>query len=187
VETAIDPAPLELFENEMNEALTIPGVANSFTMPIKARIDMLATGIRTPVGIKVLGPKLNEIEKIGLAIEHHMKKIPGTRSSYAERITTGYFLNFAIRRDAVARYGLTVEDVQDVIQSAIGGMTDHHGGRKTALPGKHTLFEGIKRYPEKTAKSTDPGYEGGMLLQVQECHLFLPQLLFRCRSANWQR
>jgi Cu(I)/Ag(I) efflux system membrane protein CusA/SilA len=155
-ETATDPAPLEMFEtvinlkpesdwrpgmtvemlkNEMNDALTIPGVANSFTMPIKARIDMLATGIRTPVGIKVLGPKLNEIEKIGLAIEHHMKNIPGTRSAYAERITTGYFLDFAIRRDAVARYGLTVEDVQDVIQSAIGGMTIT------------TTVEGRQRYP----------------------------------------
>jgi Cu(I)/Ag(I) efflux system membrane protein CusA/SilA len=110
-------------------------VANSFTMPIKARIDMLATGIRTPVGIKILGPKLEEIEKIGLAIEHHLRSIPGTRSVYAERITTGYFLDFAIRRDAVARYGLTVEDVQDVIQSAIGGMTIT------------TTVEGRQRYP----------------------------------------
>ncbi|HJX32387.1 MAG TPA: CusA/CzcA family heavy metal efflux RND transporter [Thermodesulfobacteriota bacterium] len=155
-ETATDPAPLEMFEtvinlkpesewrtgmtveklkNEMNDALTIPGVANSFTMPIKARIDMLATGIRTPVGIKILGPNLEEIEKIGLAIEHHLRSIPGTRSVYAERITTGYFLDFAIRRDAVARYGLTVEDVQDVIQSAIGGMTIT------------TTVEGRQRYP----------------------------------------
>ena len=113
-ETATDPAPLEMFEtvinlkpesawrpgmtveklkDEMNDALTIPGVSNSFTMPIKARIDMLATGIRTPVGIKVLGPNLDELEKIGLAIEHHMKSIPGTRSVYAERVTTGYFLD----------------------------------------------------------------------------------------------
>ena len=126
-ETATDPAPLEMFEtiinlkpesewrpgmtveklkNEMNDALTIPGVANSFTMPIKARIDMLATGIRTPVGIKIFGPKLEEIEKIGLAIEHHLKSIPGTRSVYAERVTTGYFFDFTIKRDAIARYGL---------------------------------------------------------------------------------
>lgn len=155
-ETATDPAPLEMFEtvinlkpesewrpgmtveqlkNEMNDALTIPGVANSFTMPIKARIDMLATGIRTPVGIKVLGPKLDEIEKIGLAIEYHMKNIPGTRSAYAERITTGYFLDFTIKRDAIARYGLTIEDVQGVIQSAIGGMN------------LTTTVEGRQRYP----------------------------------------
>jgi len=142
-ETATDPAPLEMFEtvinlkpesqwrpgmtveklkNEMNDALTIPGVANSFTMPIKARIDMLATGIRTPVGIKVMGPKLEEIEKIGLELEQHLKDVPGTRSVYAERVTTGYFLDFDIKRQEVARYGLTVDDVQEVIQSAIGGM-----------------------------------------------------------------
>ena len=119
-ETPTDPAPLEMFEtvinlkpesewrpgmtveklkDEMNDALTIPGVANSFTMPIKARIDMLATGIRTPVGIKVLGPKIEEIERIGLEIEHHVKSIPGTRSVYAERVTTGYFLDFDIKRE----------------------------------------------------------------------------------------
>ena len=142
-ETATDPAPLEMFEtvinlkpesqwrkgmtveklkDEMNDALTIPGVANSFTMPIKARIDMLATGIRTPVGIKILGPNLEEIEKIGLALEHHLKDIPGTRSVYAERVTTGYFLDIAIKRDEAARYGLTVDDVGEVIQTAIGGM-----------------------------------------------------------------
>ncbi len=142
-ETATDPAPLEMFEtvinlkpedqwrkgmtveklkDEMNDALTIPGVANSFTMPIKARIDMLATGIRTPVGIKILGPNLEEIEKIGLALEHHLKDIPGTRSIYAERVTTGYFLDVAIKREEAARYGLTVDDVGEVIQAAIGGM-----------------------------------------------------------------
>ena len=113
---------VEKLKDEMNDALTIPGVANSFTMPIKARIDMLATGIRTPVGIKILGPNLEEIEKIGLALEHHLKDIPGTRSVYAERVTTGYFLDIAIKRDEAARYGLTVDDVGEVIQTAIGGM-----------------------------------------------------------------
>jgi Cu(I)/Ag(I) efflux system membrane protein CusA/SilA len=112
----------EQIKDEMNDALTIPGVANSFTMPIKARIDMLATGIRTPVGIKIMGPNLEEIEKIGLALEHHLKDIPGTRSVYAERVTTGYFLDIAIKRDEAARYGLTVDDVGEVIQTAIGGM-----------------------------------------------------------------
>jgi Cu(I)/Ag(I) efflux system membrane protein CusA/SilA len=142
-ETATDPAPLEMFEtvinlkpesewrtgmtlekltDEMNEALTIPGVANSFTMPIKARIDMLSTGIRTPVGIKVMGPDLNEIERLGLEMEQLIRNIPGTRSVYAERVTTGYFLDFIIKREAASRYGLTVDDVQEVIQSAIGGM-----------------------------------------------------------------
>jgi len=112
----------EQIKDEMNDTLAIPGVANSFTMPIKARIDMLATGIRTPVGIKIMGPNLEEIEKIGLALEHHLKDIPGTRSVYAERVTTGYFLDIAIKRDEAARYGLTVDDVGDVIQTAIGGM-----------------------------------------------------------------
>ncbi|PKN68989.1 MAG: CusA/CzcA family heavy metal efflux RND transporter, partial [Deltaproteobacteria bacterium HGW-Deltaproteobacteria-10] len=113
---------VEKLKDEMNDALTIPGVANSFTMPIKARIDMLATGIRTPVGIKILGPNLEEIEKIGLALEHHLKDIPGTRSVYAERVTTGYFLDIAIKRDEAARYGLTVDDVGEIVQTAIGGM-----------------------------------------------------------------
>jgi copper/silver efflux system protein len=155
-ETPTDPAPIEMFEtvinlkpesqwrpgmtvdklkNEMNDALDIPGVSNSFTMPIKARTDMNATGIRTPVGIKVLGPKLDELEKIGLQIEHHMKQIPGTRSAYAERATTGYFLDFDVKREEAARYGLTVQDVQEVIEAAVGGMN------------LTTTIEGRERYP----------------------------------------
>ncbi len=155
-ETATDPAPLEMFEtvinlkpesewregmtvdrlkNEMNDVLTIPGVANSFTMPIKARIDMLSTGIRTPVGIKIMGSNLREIERIGIAIEHLIKDVPGTRSVYAERVTTGYFLDFRVKRDEAARYGLTIDDVQEVIQSAIGGMNIT------------TTVEGRERYP----------------------------------------
>ncbi len=155
-ETATDPAPLEMFEtvvnlkpesawrpgmtveklkDEMNDALTIPGVSNSFTMPIKARIDMLATGIRTPVGIKVLGPNLEEMEKIGLQIEQRLKPLPGTRSVYAERVTTGYFLDISVRREEAARYGLSVQDVQEVIESAIGGMN------------LTTTIEGRERYP----------------------------------------
>ncbi|MEN6420848.1 MAG: CusA/CzcA family heavy metal efflux RND transporter [Smithella sp.] len=155
-ETATDPAPLEMFEtvinlkpealwrkgmtsekikDEMNDALNIPGVANSFTMPIKARIDMLATGIRTPVGIKILGPNLEEIEKIGMSLEHHLRDVPGTRSVYAERVATGYFLDIIVNRESIARYGLTVDDVNEVIQTAIGGMT------------LTTTVEGRARYP----------------------------------------
>ena len=155
-DTATDPAPLELFETvvnlkpeaqwrpgmtveklkfEMNDALTIPGVANSFTMPIKARIDMLSTGIRTPVGIKILGPDLNEIENIGVEVEKRMQAIPGTRSAYAERVTTGYFFDINVTREAAGRYGLTVKDVQEIIQSAIGGMN------------LTTTVEGRERYP----------------------------------------
>jgi copper/silver efflux system protein len=155
-ETATDPAPLEMFEtvidlkpeaewrpgmtvdrliDELNDKLTIPGVANSFTMPIKARIDMLATGIRTPVGIKVLGPDLMEIEKIGKQLEEAIKPIRGTRSVYAERATTGYFLDIKVKREEAARYGLAIDDVQEIIQSAIGGMS------------LTTTIEGRERYP----------------------------------------
>ncbi|MGQ9859337.1 MAG: efflux RND transporter permease subunit [Thermodesulfobacteriota bacterium] len=155
-ETATDPAPLEMFETvvnlkpqsewrpgmtvekiiqEMNDLLTIPGVANSFTMPIKARIDMLATGIRTPVGIKVLGPNLEELEKIGLALEHQLREVPGTRSVFAERVTTGYFLDIIVKREEAARYGLRVEDVLEVVESALGGMN------------VTTTIEGRERYP----------------------------------------
>jgi len=155
-ETATDPSPLEMFEtvinlkpesqwrpgmtvealkNEMNDALSIPGVANSFTMPIKARIDMLSTGIRTPVGIKVMGPNLAELERLGTAIEAQLNGISGLRSVYAERVTTGYFLDFTINREEVARYGLSVDEVQEVIQSAIGGMN------------LTVTVEGRERYP----------------------------------------
>lgn len=155
-ETATDPAPLEMFEtvinlrpesewrkgmtvedlkNEMNDKLSIPGVANSFTMPIKARIDMLSTGIRTPAGIKVMGPNLQEIERIGLEIENILKDIKGTRSVYAERVTTGYFLDITIKRKEAARYGLTIDDVNEIVQSAIGGMN------------LTSTIEGRERYP----------------------------------------
>jgi len=155
-ETATDPAPMEMFEtvinlkpesewrkgmdpeklkNEMNDALSIPGVANSFTMPIKARIDMLSTGIRTPVGIKIMGPKLDEIDRIGMEIESLLKDIKGTRSVYAERVTTGYFLDIKVKREEVARYGLSVGDVQDIIETAAGGMN------------LTTTIEGRERYP----------------------------------------
>jgi len=155
-ETATDPAPLEMFEtvinlkpeaewrkgmtsekikDELNDALNIPGVANSFTMPIKARIDMLATGIRTPVGIKILGPHLEEIEKIGIQLESLLRDVPGTRSVYAERVATGYFLDIVTNRSAIARYGLAIEDVNEVIQTAIGGMN------------LTTTVEGRARYP----------------------------------------
>ena len=142
--TATDPAPLEMFEtvinlkpekywrpgmtvekliNEMDQAVKMPGVSNAWTMPIKARIDMLSTGIRTPVGIKVLGPKLEEIQRIGEHLEMVLKDVPGTRNIFAERVTGGYYLDFNIRREEIVRYGLTVEDVEAVLETAIGGMT----------------------------------------------------------------
>jgi len=105
----------------LNEALTIPGVANAWTMPIKARIDMLTTGVRTPLGIKILGSDLAEIEKIGEQIETSLKDIPGTTSVFAERTTGGYFLDFDLKRDQLARYGLNIDDANEVLMSAIGG------------------------------------------------------------------
>ena len=105
----------------LNEALSMPGVANAWTMPIKARIDMLTTGIRTPLGIKVLGSDLGEIQKIGKHIEMALKDIPGTTSVFAERTTGGYFLDFELKRDQLARYGLTIDDANEVLMSAIGG------------------------------------------------------------------
>jgi Cu(I)/Ag(I) efflux system membrane protein CusA/SilA len=105
----------------MNEALTMPGVANAWTMPIKARIDMLTTGVRTPLGVKVLGSDLSEIEKIGGQIEMALRDIPGTTSVFAERTTGGYFLDFDLKRNQLARYGLTIDDANEVLMSAIGG------------------------------------------------------------------
>jgi len=141
-QTSTDPAPLEMgeatitlkpedqwpkgmtpekLENQMDAALKIPGVSNSWTMPIKGRIDMLSTGIRTPIGIKIFGPDLNVTQKIGGQIEDALRNQPGTRNVYAERTASGYYLDFKINRDAIARYGLTVGDVEDVIETAIGG------------------------------------------------------------------
>ena len=119
----------------LNEALQIPGLTNAWTMPIKTRIDMLATGIKTPVGIKVMGSDLAVLSKIGQEIEAVVRDIPGTLSVYAERVTGGNFLDFDIDREQAARYGLTVGDVQDVIQSAIGGMNVTQ------------TVEGLERYP----------------------------------------
>ena len=120
---------------EMDSIVQIPGVTNAWTMPIRARIDMLTTGIRTPIGIKIFGPDLATIEKIGIQLESVMKDIPGTRSVYSERVAGGYFVDFDLKRDELARYGLSVADVQNVIMSAIGGQN------------VTTTIEGRARYP----------------------------------------
>ena len=106
---------------EMNRALKIPGTSNAWTMPIKARVDMLTTGIRTPVGIKIYGADIKKIEDLGTQIEALLPKVQGTRSVFSERTNGGYFLDFKWNRDALARYGLSIDDAQDVIMSAIGG------------------------------------------------------------------
>ena len=121
--------------DQMNEALKIPGMTNAWTMPIKARIDMLSTGVRTPLGIKILGSDLEKIEGLGTRLEMILKDIPGTRSVYAERAAGGYFLDFDLKREELARYGLSVNDAQMVVLSAIGGEN------------VTTTIEGRERYP----------------------------------------
>jgi copper/silver efflux system protein len=121
--------------DEMDRALRIPGVTNAWTMPIKNRIDMLSTGVRTPIGVKVFGSDLAEIERTGERLEALLRGIPGTRSVYAERVAGGYFVDIVPRRDQLARYGLTVEQMQRVIGTAIGGEN------------VTTTIEGRERYP----------------------------------------
>jgi len=156
-ETATDPAPLSMIETtirmkpraewpdpdkttkelmgEMDQAIKFPGVANAWTYPIKTRIDMLSTGIKTPIGIKVSGPDLYVLEKVAGDIEKTLKNLPDTLSAFADKAAGGYYLDFDIRREEAARYGLTVGDVQDVVQSAIGGMNVSE------------TIEGLERYP----------------------------------------
>jgi Cu(I)/Ag(I) efflux system membrane protein CusA/SilA len=119
----------------LNEAMQFPGVVNAWTMPIKTRIDMLTTGVRTPVGIKILGPDLNKIQEIGQQMETVLKDVPGTSSVYAERTAGGYFLDFDLKREELARYGLSITQVQMAITSAIGGENIA------------TTVEGRERYP----------------------------------------
>ena len=163
-QTATDPAPIEMFETivnlkpesewrpgmnidkliaEMDAAMQFPGVANAWTMPIRARIDMLSTGIRTPVGVKVFGKDLAEMERLAREIERVVKKVPGTSSAYAERITGGYYLDIEPDRVALARYGLAVGDLQDVVQTALGGEMV-----TTTVEGRER-FGVIVRYPRE--------------------------------------
>ncbi len=106
---------------EFNTAMQFPGWTNAWTMPIKTRVDMLSTGVRTPVGVKVFGPDLNEVERIGMQLEHALTPIRGTRSVYSDRSTGGFYIDIVPDRKAIARYGLTVGDVEDVIEAAVGG------------------------------------------------------------------
>ncbi len=121
--------------NEMDKALRLPGLTNAWTMPIKNRLDMLSTGIRTPVGLKIGGADLKEIEHIGQEAEAILQKVPGTRSVFAERVAGGYFLDFVLKRGKLARYGLSVDDANMMVMTAVGG--DNQG----------TTVEGRARYP----------------------------------------
>ena len=155
-QTATDAAPLNMIETvislkpkdqwrpgmtqeklvqELDSAVRLPGVTNAWTMPIKTRIDMLATGIKTPVGIKVVGADLNKLAVIAEKLEGQLRNVPGTASVYAERVTGGNFLDVRIKREVAARYGIQIDDVQHVISSAVGGMN------------VSSTVEGLERYP----------------------------------------
>jgi Cu(I)/Ag(I) efflux system membrane protein CusA/SilA len=153
-----DHIAFETLVEEMDRALQIPGVTNAWTMPIKARIDMLSTGVRTPVGVKVYGADLREIEAVGARLEGVLRGVRGTRSVYAERVAGGYFLDFDLRREALARYGLTVADVQDVIMSAVGGENV-----STAIEGR-ARFPINVRYPRELRD--DPEALGRVLVMT---------------------
>jgi len=156
-ETATDPAPLSMFETtimlkdrsewpdpekstrelmqEMDKAIQFPGLSNAWTMPIKTRIDMLSTGIKTPIGIKISGPDLNALDRLAGEVERPIKQLPDTLSAFGDKAAGGYYVDIDINREELARYGLHVADVQDVIQTAIGGMNITH------------TVEGLERYP----------------------------------------
>ena len=175
-ETATDPAPLSMIEtivrlkerdrwpdpakttlelmNEMDAAIKFPGLANAWTMPIKTRIDMLSTGIKTPVGIKISGPDLAVLQDMSKAVEQIMKTIPDTLSAFGDRTVGGYFLDFDIDREKAARHGLTVGDVQDVIMTAIGGMQVTE------------TVEGRERYPVNIRYPRDLRDNPGQLSRV---------------------
>jgi Cu(I)/Ag(I) efflux system membrane protein CusA/SilA len=129
-----DHITLDDLETEMNAALQLPGISNAWTMPIKGRLDMLSTGIRTPVGIKILGADLNTIERVARETEAAVSRVPGTRSAYAERVAGGYFLDFVLKRPQLARYGLSVDDANMMVMTAVGG------------DNQSTTVEGRERY-----------------------------------------
>lgn len=205
--TATDPAPLEMFETvinlkpesewragmnidkliaDMDQALQIPGVSNAWTMPIKARIDMLSTGIRTPIGIKVFGKDLGEMETLAREIETVVKRVPGTTSAYAERITGGYYLIIEPDRQALARYGLAIGDLQEVISSALGGEMI-----TTTVEGRER-FGVITRYPRELRSDPDtiakqvlvPTMEGALIPLGQLAHISLEKGPPSIRTEN---
>ena len=138
-----EPIGWEQLIEEMDHTIQIPTFANAWLFPIRTRIDMITTGIRTPVGIKVLGPDLDVIEKVGLQLEKVLQPIAGTRSAFFERVTGGYYLDFQVRREEAARYGLSVGEIQETIESAIGGAT------------VTTTVEGRERYPVNVRYARD--------------------------------
>jgi Cu(I)/Ag(I) efflux system membrane protein CusA/SilA len=207
--TATDPAPLEMFETvinlkpkdewrpgmtterliaDMDAALQFPGVSNAWTMPIKARIDMLATGIRTPVGVKILGRDYGELEKVARQVEAAIHAVPGTTAAHAERVTGGYFLEILPDRARLAQYGVMIEDVQQAVASALGGETV-----TTTIEGRERYSVNV-RYPrdfrsDPRAIASDvliSTMQGGMLPLGQLAEVALTQGPTAIRTENAQ-
>ncbi len=188
--TATDPAPLAMFETtislrpeeewrdgltweelirEMDQAIRIPGIPNSWTMPIKGRIDMLATGIRTPVGVKIFGPELEVLERLGKEVENAVGMVPGTRSAVSERPLGGSYLNIEIDRDLAARYGVNVQDANMVIASAIGGMVVTQTVEGRERYGVRVRYpQELRDRPEKLAEVLVPTRQGGGPFQMAQ-------------------
>jgi copper/silver efflux system protein len=157
-----DHISTEELVDQMNEALKIPGVSNAWTMPIKARVDMLTTGVRTPVGVKIYGADTKQIERIGTQLEALLPKVPGTRSVFAERTSGGFFLDFVWKRDELARYGLSIDEVQMVVMSAVGGenVTTTVEGRER-YPVNVRYQRDYRSDPERLKRVLIPTMEGG--------------------------
>jgi Cu(I)/Ag(I) efflux system membrane protein CusA/SilA len=149
---------------EMDKKLRLPGVANAWTMPIKNRIDMLSTGIRTPIGIKIFGSDLGKIEEIGKNLEAALQMIPGTRTVFAERVTGGYYLDFELKREEIARYGLAIDEIQMLIESVIGGesITTTVEGRER-YPVSVRYARELRDDPERLKRILIPGMNGAQV------------------------
>ncbi len=176
----------EQLVNELDQKMQFPGVSNAWTMPIKARIDMLTTGVRTPIGIKVFGADLKEIEKIGTDLEMILKDVKGTRSIFAERVTGGYFVDFDIRRADIARYGLTIKEVEMIIMSAIGGepVTTTIEGRERYTVNVRYARE-LRDDLDKLRRVLVPTMSGAQipLEQLADIHLTLGPSMLRDENA----
>ena len=207
-ETSTDPAPFSMGETtvmlkpesqwrpgmtweklveEMDKKIRLPGVANAWTMPIKNRVDMLSTGIRTPVGIKIFGPDLTKIEQIGRQLETILNLVPGTRSVFAERVTGGYYLDFDLKREEIARYGLMIEDIQMIIESAVGGesITTTVEGRER-YPVSVRYARELRDDPEKLKRILIPTINGAQvpLGQLAELRLATGPAMIRDEDAQ---
>jgi Cu(I)/Ag(I) efflux system membrane protein CusA/SilA len=207
-ETSTDPAPFSMGEtivmlkpesewragltweklvDEMDKKIRLPGVANAWTMPIKNRIDMLSTGIRTPVGIKIFGPDLTKIEEIGRHLEMVLNSVSGTRSVFAERVAGGYYLDFDLKREEIARYGLMIEDIQMIIESAIGGesITTTVEGRER-YPVSVRYAREFRDDPEKLKRVLIPAANGAQvpLAQLAELRLASGPAMIRDEDAQ---